>query len=113
MSGVTIEQAIGEGMQAAAEPMQGAKAVEGMQTAQMQMPSLLEKLKAQTGEGDISSYENHVLNFKKSPAIAKILRGLTGIVGGLNYAVVDIAIGMFEIMQDKKGGAVRGSHNES
>lgn len=62
----------------------------------------LEKLKAQTGQGDLSEYKNHPLNWNQSKPVARIIRGFTGLLGELNFAVVDILIGFFE-MNSKKG----------
>lgn len=110
MQGSTINEAIGAvETQDTAQMAQEAER-SGMNLSGITAPvsGFLDKLKAKTGEGDITQYENHVLNFRKSPAIAKILRGVTGIFGEVNLAIVDIMIGMFEIMQEKKGGVDRG-----
>jgi hypothetical protein len=54
----------------------------------------LDILKAETGKGDIEDYISHPLNLKKNKGIAQILRGLTGLLGNLNLAIVDILLGM-------------------
>jgi hypothetical protein len=68
-------------------------------------------LKAETGQGAISDYIDSPLNFNRSSAIARVIRGLTGFLGNLNLALVDILIGVLEYMQEKKknsGGAENG-----
>ncbi len=64
----------------------------------------------ETGEGQIEDYKEHVLNFNKSTWLARILRGMTGLFGSLNYALLDIAVGIIEgINESKKGGGLFGS----
>jgi hypothetical protein len=53
-----------------------------------------EFLKARTGAGSVESYINHPLNFNESKPVARILRGLTGMFNELDYAVVDIVLGV-------------------
>lgn len=60
-------------------------------------------LTAETGQGTIGDYLEHPLNFNQSKGIARILRGLTGIMGNLNLAIIDIALGVLEVSKDKKG----------
>lgn len=69
----------------------------------------LEKLKAQTGQGDLGEYKNHPLNWNQSKPVARIIRGFTGLLGELNFAVVDILIGFFE-MTSKKGKTADGTN---
>lgn len=59
-------------------------------------------LKTQTGAGDISEYKNHALNFNGSNGVARILRGMTGFLGELNYAIVDVLLGVLEVAKDRK-----------
>jgi hypothetical protein len=59
-------------------------------------------LTTKTGEGTIEKYQDHPLNFNKSGGIAQILRGLTGFMGALDLAVIDIGMGIFRVMQDRK-----------
>lgn len=59
-------------------------------------------LRSETGSGSIEDYLEHPLNFDKSRGVAQILRGLTGIAGNLNLAVIDIALGSLQIMKDKR-----------
>lgn len=53
-------------------------------------------LLARTGEGALESYLNHPVNFDGKLSTARIIRGLTGIAGTLDYALIDIALGCFE-----------------
>lgn len=58
-------------------------------------------LKTPTGEGEIEDYLNHTLNFNKSVGLARIIRGLTGFMGNINLAVVDILLGVLEFSKGK------------
>lgn len=58
-------------------------------------------LAAPTGDGPIEAYIEHPLNFDHAKSTARILRGATGICGNLNYALVDIALGVIEKIQEK------------
>ena len=62
-------------------------------------------LKTPTGPGGIESYINHPLNAKSSRGVAQMLRGFTGLFGALDLAVIDIALGGFAVMQEKKAVA--------
>lgn len=66
----------------------------------------------ETGEGSVEEYKDHILNFNKSKWLARILRGMTGIFGSLNYALLDIVIGIFEGLNERKkmGGEVIGNN---
>jgi hypothetical protein len=61
-------------------------------------------LTAKTGEGSLESYLEHPMNFNKSLAIARIIRGATGILGSLDLAVIDIGMGMLEFIKGRKAG---------
>lgn len=50
-------------------------------------------LKSKTGEGSITSYDEHPLNFKNNHFLSQVIRGLTGLLGSLDLAIVDILIG--------------------
>lgn len=54
-----------------------------------------------TGEGSIESYLQHPLNFNNSMAVARIIRGATGLLGSLNYALIDIGLGLMDFMKGK------------
>jgi len=59
-------------------------------------------IKAPTGAGGIDDYIGHPLNLNNSPALAKIIRGLTGILGNLDLAIVDIVMGMIQLVLDRQ-----------
>jgi hypothetical protein len=61
----------------------------------------LEWIKAQTGDGVIEDYMDHPLNFNRSRGMARVLRGLTGLIGGLNFALADIVIGAMELFKSR------------
>ncbi|OPZ96766.1 MAG: hypothetical protein BWY70_01670 [Bacteroidetes bacterium ADurb.Bin408] len=44
----------------------------------------------------IEEYENHPLNYDKKQSTGRILRGLEGLFMDLNYAVVDVLLGVIE-----------------
>ena len=66
----------------------------------------LSLLKAQTGAGQVEDYQEHALNYNGSKSVARIIRGLTGLLGELNYAVVDIIMGVLEFSKDRKKAVV-------
>lgn len=57
---------------------------------------------APTGDGPIENYVDHVMNPHGSRGTARILRGATGMLGSLNYAIIDIALGTMELMKEGK-----------
>lgn len=58
-------------------------------------------LAAPTGDGPVEEYIEHPLNFDKKKSTARILRGCTGICGNLDYALIDIALGVIEKLKEK------------
>lgn len=60
-------------------------------------------LTAETGDGSIGDYIDHPMNFNKSQGLAQILRGLTGMVGNLNLAIIDVVMGALRFSREKKG----------
>jgi hypothetical protein len=63
--------------------------------------SIFNMLKSETGEGTILSYNNHPLNIKNDKNISQIIRGLSGILGSLNYAILDIILGCFGLVKEQ------------
>lgn len=59
-------------------------------------------LLAKTGDGSIEDYIDHPLNRTRSHGVAQMLRGFTGILGETDYAIVDIALGAFEVTKERK-----------
>jgi|GEM_PF-2650180 len=64
-----------------------------------------------TGPGPVSDYYDHPFNINESKGVARIIRGLTGIAGDLNYAIVDITLGAVEVYQE--GHRKKGVSNET
>jgi hypothetical protein len=58
-------------------------------------------LKSKTGEGTIQDYQEHPLNFSNNKYIGQILRGLTGILGALDLAIIDIGMGILGLIKDR------------
>lgn len=59
-------------------------------------------LKAKTGEGPIEGYIQHPLNFNESRPVARIIRGVTGLMGELDFALVDVMLGILEYMRGRQ-----------
>lgn len=72
-------------------------------------PSIdLSWIRAKTGPGSIEDYINHPLNGTGSRGVAQILRGATGLAGDLDLALIDIGLGLVEVIKEKRvGGAAR------
>lgn len=66
----------------------------------------LSVLKAKTGEGSVGDYLDHPMNFNNSQGMARVLRGLTGIVGSLDLAIIDIVVGVLDLLKTTKKGVV-------
>ena len=67
------------------------------------MPAL-DFLKAQSVDRPIEEYIEHALNFDKKKSTGRIIRGLEGFLGALNYAIIDIIMGLVEKSREKKAG---------
>jgi len=63
---------------------------------------LLEWLLSPTGDGELSDYLTHPLNWDGTDATARIVRGITGLCGNLRLALVDIAVGILQKMWRKQ-----------
>lgn len=72
----------------------------------------LDFILAETGEGSIEDYLEHPLNSRKSKGLAQILRGMTGLLGNLNYAVIDIFLGFFEFSKEKGQNHEQAAYSE-
>lgn len=59
-------------------------------------------LMKKTGPGTVESYLDHPMNPKRSRGFARVLRGLTGIAGDLDLAIIDIVIGGFEMVMERR-----------
>ena len=59
-------------------------------------------LKSETGEGGIEDYIQHPINFNNSKGMAQTIRGLTGLIGNLKLAVIDIFAGVLNMYKENK-----------
>jgi len=64
---------------------------------------ILDMLKSKTGEGSLDQYTDHPLNFKNNHYLSQILRGLTGMIGSLDFALIDIIVGTIGFFKGDKG----------
>lgn len=69
-------------------------------------PGLAGFIWAKTGPGEPEEYLSHPLNVPKSLGLARVLRGVTGLalsqgVDGLDFALVDIGIGLLIISRER------------
>jgi hypothetical protein len=55
-----------------------------------------------TGPGTVEAYLDHPMNPKRSKGRGRFLRGCTGIAGDLDLAIIDIALGSFEMIMEKR-----------
>ena len=102
MSDLLKEAVIDEAAEAAAaEAAAGAIPEEAAPAGRIPVPDF-SFLLSPTGPGPIEEYTDHPLNYDRSSSTARILRGLTGIAGSLDYAIIDIGLGLIEKIQDKK-----------
>ena len=75
---------------------------------------ILEILKRPTGEGEVEAYLDHPLNFNGSYSMARILRGLTGMLGqDLKLAVIDLTVGTYQFIQERMSGGESDVRGES
>lgn len=86
---------------AAAETITPAEDFEDAPGVSFTMPDL-SFLLAKTGPGAVEEYIDHPLNFDGMKSTARILRGLTGIAGELDYALIDIGLGALEKIKERK-----------
>lgn len=72
--------------------------------------NIMEFIKRPTGEGDVNEYINHPMNYDGTREVGQVIRGMTGLLGALNYAIIDIGIGLMKILSKKKAGGADGSN---
>ena len=68
-------------------------------------PDPLEILKKPTGKGQVEDYLDHPLNVNRSYGLGQAIRGLSGLLGSLDYAVVDIVLGVFRALMEGRKNA--------
>jgi hypothetical protein len=93
-----MEQTIGQAIEGI-EPEIEQEIITGQDMPIIKLPDFM---KAKTGEGSIEDYLEHPLNFNKSNAIARMIRGATGLLGALDLAIIDIGVGLLEFLKGKK-----------
>ncbi|MFB6144672.1 MAG: hypothetical protein ABEJ98_05165 [Candidatus Nanohaloarchaea archaeon] len=62
--------------------------------------SILDFLKSRSPDKDLGQYEGHALDFDNSDSTRRLIRGLEGLFDDLNYAVVDIIVGLVQKVAD-------------
>ena len=62
-------------------------------------------LKAPAVNVPIEEYQNHTLNFDKKKSTGRIIRGLEGLLGALNFAIIDLIMGLIEKAKEKGGSS--------
>jgi len=60
-------------------------------------------LKSPTGEGELLEYAEHPLNFNRSEGMARMIRGASGILGSLDLAILDLVIGLIQVLIERRG----------
>lgn len=61
-----------------------------------------EFLKAKSPDEPIENFINHPFNFDGSRGLAQIIKGLTGMFGYFNYAIIDIVMGWLRWTKERK-----------
>jgi hypothetical protein len=85
------------------DPLEGEDDPAGIPAPEPARPSWWDRLiTAETGEGPISSYRNHPINFTGDDGGARLARGLTGLFENLNLAVVDLVVGAVQVFVFRK-----------
>lgn len=59
-------------------------------------------LRTRTGQGTIEERINHPLNFAHSRGVAQVIRGLEGFFDSLDLAIIDIVMGIVEVIKEKR-----------
>ena len=90
-----------EAAEAAAAETMAAEEFEDTPGVRFTVPDL-SFLFAKTGAGAVEEYIDHPLNFDGMKSTARILRGLTGSAGELDYALIDIGLGALEKIKEKR-----------
>lgn len=73
-----------------------------------QTPGWLDWLQSEPGPGEVESYIGHPLNWDNSLPVARLLRGLTGLVGNLRLAIVDLVVGSLQLLSRRPPGPPAG-----
>jgi hypothetical protein len=91
---------------ALADPQDDGMDPAGISAPEPPRPSWWDRLiTAETGEGPISNYRNHPINFTGDDGGARLARGLTGLFENLNLAIVDLLVGAVQLLWKKPSPA--------
>ncbi|UWG95520.1 hypothetical protein LPY66_11360 [Dehalobacter sp. DCM] len=107
MSGIDLEKQIGAEVR---EELPENEFIEDIEQEESEnrgisLPSIdFSWLRTPTGDGTIEERLEHPLNYSKSRGVAQIIRGAEGFFGSLNLAIVDIVLGILEVMKEKRQG---------
>lgn len=103
MSGITLDQITEAELGTGQQDIEQQVIVEQEQVKESRFNEMAANiLTAETGAGSIGDYIQHPMNFNQSQGLAQILRGLTGIVGNLNLAVIDVVLGALRFSKEKR-----------
>lgn len=97
----SIEEMLGSEEAPKIEMSENAQHVE---KASIDFSGILNIFKAQSIDKPIEEYQEHVLNFDKKKSTGRIIRGFEGLLGALNFAIIDVIMGFYEKSREKKGG---------
>ena len=98
---LTLEELAGTQEQIETIENVAAAQTENINVVSPMLEKIVNIVKMETGDGSIEMYVDHPLNFKKSKGFAQVLRGLTGIIGNLKLAVIDIGLGILNMRGDR------------
>lgn len=111
MSDVTLDDLANEEI-LGTSPAPTVGSFEEMERQPSRVGEMLQKLlTAETGTGSIEDYIQHPMNFNQSKGLAQLIRGLTGVIGNLDLAVIDVVFGAFRFSKEKGGVRVVGEES--
>ena len=55
---------------------------------------------AESPDVPVEDYITHPLNYDESVALARVIRGCEGLLGGLRYALVDVIVGALQYARE-------------
>jgi hypothetical protein len=103
MDDASINSSIGT-----AEQMNCINSVQGLEPGAVVPPmepvvkfDIFSKLLSISPEKPIEEYINHPLNYDSKTSTGRIIRGMEGILGALNYAIVDMILGLVEKWKER------------
>lgn len=104
MSGITLDDIANEQTMKVPNPETDYLPVIDYEETQSRKSEMFSRvMTAETGEGSIGDYIEHPMNFNNSKGLAQVIRGLTGMTGNLNLAIIDVIFGALRFSKEKKG----------